>query len=776
MASPVVAESTTQDVELIAVEGPEPEERDELLDELLPALDATDEEDLRNSVLSEIKDALLDRSDWEDRYAGWDDQYHGRLPDKRFPWVGSSNLHVPLTMLGIETMKPRLVQSILGGDPPIMVATVEQTDEERQERVELYLNWQARTELNYPQFVHQSAHMFLNPGTVVGKAFWKVDRRRQKYVRSFPVETSMEQVLLALFGQEPPEDMTSTGETTWEGTLPTPAHAGPPMKVTLRLKVLEREIQVLVERETLKEGVEITLIDPLDVLAPAKAGGDIQKMPWFAQRLWLTEDDLRRKVKLGRFSKEAVDTLLQGSGPEGDASQQDGAGVREGRAEAEGVADDGESDARAQEYAVWEVYKRHDIDDDGFEEEVILWVCEDLPKVFLGWDYLDNVHAHGKRPYAAGRYLPLPFKFLGLSFPEIIQQLQDEINTIHNQRVDYGTIQNLPMYFYKGSSTHLPTTYSLKPGQGVPVDNPATDIVVPRWQGSAAWGQQEEALLYQYFERLTGLTDLALGRQPNRVGATRTASGMQALLGEGGLRFKTAQDAFQQFHKEIWDLVLALDQEYLPPGKEFRVTGRRPEMIRIANRTDIAGRFDIRLSANTESLNRSIQREDATVLLQALGNPLPIQLGLVGLKGLARLYRDLLKAYGKTDPDAYLEIPRSQVVRSPDEELALWVSGVRDIHPSPLENLALHLDTHMNQLQDPQVMVQLGREGMEWLKGHVQETLQVAQMQMVAQNMQQGGGKQPALAGPQAANAQIGRDAPNAPQQTTMAQEGSPQP
>jgi len=766
-----------QDVELIPVEAKEPEDRDELLDELLPTLDAVVEKDLRDAVISEIKDALQDRQEWEARHGEWDDQYHGRLPKKNFPWPGSSNLHVPLTMLGIETMKPRLVQSILGGDPPIMVAMTEQTDEDRQERVELYLNWQARTELNYPQFVVESAHAFLNPGTVVGKVFWKVDRKRQKYVRSFPVDTEMEQILLALFGQEIPMDMKLVSRLTWKGVLPTPAHSGPPMEVKLKLRTLEREIQVLVERETLKERVEVALIDPLDILAPTKAGGDIQRMPWFAQRLWLTEDELRRKVKLGRFVDESVQTLIEGSGPAGDDVQQDGAEVREGRDDAEGVEGTGSSNARSEEYPVWEVYKRYDIDDDGFEEEVILWVSEDLPEKFLGWDYLDNVHAHGKRPFAVGRYLPLPFRFYGLSFPQIIQQLQDEINTIHNQRVDYGTIQNLPMYFFKGSSTHLPTTYSLKPGQGVPVDNPSTDIVVPRWQGSAAWGQQEEALLYQYFERLTGLTDLALGRQPNRVGATRTASGMQALLGEGGLRFKTAQDAFQQFHKEIWDLVLALDQEYLPPGKEFRVTGRRPEMIRIANRTDIAGKFDVRLSANTESLNRSIQREDATVMLQALGNPLPIQLGLVGLKGLARTYRDFIKAYGK-DPDSYLEVPRAQIVRSPEEELAMWVSGVRDIRPSPLENLALHLETHMSQLQDPETMIQLGREGMEWLKSHLQETLQTAQMQMVAQNMQQGRGQpgsQPAVAGPQAMNAQIGRDAPNAPQSTTMGQEGSQQ-
>jgi hypothetical protein len=64
--------------------------------------------------------------------------------------------------------------------------------------------------------------------------------------------------------------MKSTGKLTWEGTLPTPAHAGPPLAVKIKLKVLEREIQILVEEETLKEGVEVALLDPLDTLAPVK--------------------------------------------------------------------------------------------------------------------------------------------------------------------------------------------------------------------------------------------------------------------------------------------------------------------------------------------------------------------------------------------------------------------------------------------------------------------------------------------------------------------------
>jgi hypothetical protein len=99
------------------------------------------------------------------------------------------------------------------------------------------------------------------------------------------------------------------------------------------------------------------------------------------------------------------------------------------------------------------------------------------------------------------------------------------------------------------------------------VDNPQTDIIFPQFRSSSAFGFQEEALLNQYNEKLTGVTDLALGRQPNRVGATRTATGVASLLSESGLRFKIFMTRFQEFWRQIFEHVLALDQQYLPPGK-----------------------------------------------------------------------------------------------------------------------------------------------------------------------------------------------------------------
>src|SRR5207249_70444 len=110
-------------------------------------------------------------------------------------------------------------------------------------------------------------------------------------------------------------------------------------------------------------------------------------------------------------------------------------------------------------------------------------------------------YAHGRRPFVFGRYLPRKKQFYGLSFPEVIRDIQDEINTMHNQRVDAGTIQNTPFGFFRASMTLPPQTMRVKPGDMVPVDNPQTDINFPRMPGGTVFGQNEEALLYQYFER-----------------------------------------------------------------------------------------------------------------------------------------------------------------------------------------------------------------------------------------------------------------------------------
>ena len=741
---------------------PEPPvaQADTLTQRLLPELDAETARDLARMAVTDFHAAIQDRSAWEDRLARDEDQYFGLLPEKTFPWSGCSNLHVPITMTGVETLKPRLIEAVLGEDPPVLLKATEAADEERQERAEAFLNWQVQTQMDLAPKVAESAHRYLLPGTVYSKTRWRLDERRVQAIRVFPPETPLDVILDAVLDQDVPlktEEVKGGAFPSWTITVRTPQHRERKARVTLH--ILPDEIQVLVDRiEVIYEGPDVEFPAAEDIIEPTNAGSDPQQFPWIMQRLWLDESRLRQKVRQGRFYEDAVELLIRGEAPGGDTTQFDAAGVRSTRAQVEGVEEFGESSVRGQEYAVLECYYRYDLDEDGLDEELVFWVCQERGELLLGWDYLDNLYATGRRPFRKGCYFPLPGRSKGLSFPQIVQPIQDEMNTIHNQRVDNGTVRNTVSFFYPKNWTLSPQQERVRPGDGVAVDDPQR-IVFAQWNGGDAFGQNEEALLMQMFERLTGITDLSLGRQPNRVGATRTATGVSSLLSEAGLRFKTAMSGFQRFWRDIFSDILALDQQYLPDGLEFRVTGKFPEVIKLATRADIAGRFDLRVAATSDTFNRQQLRDDATAKLQMLLNPIVLQLGLVGKKGLYRGVRRWLQAYGESDPDLVLEPLQDPVVRTPEQEHAMWSNGDYSAEPTMAENLAQHLDAHQRLLADPVAQAMLSPAARTAAEAHIAKTVQLAQMQAAIQSMQQrGAGPQGRpVVGEQAANAQIGR-------------------
>jgi hypothetical protein len=743
---------------LIPVETPDQDEATELQEELTPRLSDDKSRELASLIISEYHACIQDRSEWESRLAEWESAYYNETVEKTFPWEGACNFHVPITMTSVETLKPRLVDGVLGETPPIIVVPTRGSDEEKKDKVETFLNWQVLNEMKIEPIVTQSAHLFLQPGLAVAKVYWKVDRKKRKQIREYPISTTIQDIFEDLFGVTKPNDLVNEGGLKWTGTLPTSPQGGPPLEVSLQLKYIDNKtnqsVQVLVSREEVIEGPHIDMVDPIDLIVPVKGGHQIDELPYAKQRLWMTEDDLRIKAKLNRFYPDVVEKLLLSGAHKGDQPTTDSQAYRAGQDATEGVEGQGPSNAKQFEYEVLEDYRRQDIDGDGFDEEIIVWVAVDCPDDILGWDYLDNVYSHGRRPLRVGRYFPIPFRFYGLPVAEVIRGIQDEINTIHQQRVDYGTIQNMPFGFKKASATMPPISQALRPGVFIDVDNPKQDIEIPKWQGTASWGQSEEAVLQQTLERLLGISDLSMGRQPNRVGATRTAKGTQTLLGESGLRFKIALQEFQRFWAGIFSDILALDQEYLPAGKEFRVTGKRPTVVRLKDRTEIQGRFDLRIASSAESMNRGQVREDATVVVQAIMNPAVLQGGLVSSKGIRRAYSDFLKAYGR-DPDFYLE--DQAPVRSPKEELMYFVGG-QYIAPAPGEQIDVHLKEHFASLQDPVVP----KEAKKLIQRHIQETMELKRVQSMAQTMQQRPGSPNAQGpiGPQAQNALSGAAQP----------------
>jgi hypothetical protein len=211
---------------------------------------------------------------------------------------------------------------------------------------------------------------------------------------------------------------------------------------------------------------------------------------------------------------------------------------------------------------------------------------------------------------------------------------------------------------------------------------------------------------------------------------------------------------------------LALDQEYLPPSQEFRITGRQPTVLKVKDRSEIRGKFELRLASTSDGINRQQARDDSTILMQAAMNPMALQSGIIGMKGVRQTYEDFYKAYGK-DPSFYIE--DKAAIRSPEEELMMFAVG-QYVGPVPGEDFNMHMMAHEASLQLPYVPPEV--KGM--LRKHMQETRQMAMTMQMAQMGGEGAGPPP---GQQATNAQTGaQPQPQQPSGQTTQGAGVPAP
>lgn len=767
-----IQDSTTSEDELpdLPVETAPAEEkpRQRLTDKLhdVPAFDEAAKDAYARRVVTDYEGSIGDRQEWQEQLDQGYQRYLNVTQEKNFPWPNAANFHPPVTMTDVETLKPRLIEAIVGQDPTVLVLPVGAEDTERAFKTEQFLNWQIQTELRLFDLVDNSAHLFLVAGVVIAKVRWKRDIRRVRAIRRFPAGTPIDIIFEHLFGRAVPEDLTHEKDFTWTGTLRLPG--GRRTDVTAEFAFFEDEVQVLIDRDELTfESAKIEFPDPEDIIAPYRAGGDIQELPWITHRLYMGETELRRRARTGQFDAEAVEEIIA-LGPSGEDALNDTSGGAQQTLDRQEGVDPFAANARDDQWCILEDYREADIDEDGWPEQIVCWVSERHKKL-LGWDYLDNVNASGKRPFVKAVFMPLPNRFYGISLPEMIRDIQDETTVIHNQRVDYGTLTNLPFGLRRASSMHKASLDSIRPGEFIDVDNPQTDIVFPQLRNSTSFGFQEEALLNQYNEKLTGVTDLALGRQPNRVGATRTATGVASLLSESGLRFKIFMVRFQEFWRQVFEHVLALDQQYLPPGKEFRVTGE-PEVIRLQDREAIAGKYDLRLAATTETLNKQSMRESAQIKLSTLLNPGLIQLGVIGPENIYNLALDFLKSFDERDPSRLITKPQAVAPKDPAVEHAIFASG-QDVEPSPAENTDAHLAAHDAFTRMPGYGW-LTPEAKQKFQAHVAKTVQLKQMLTIAQQMGPGGGSRGAMGpgGVQAKNAQTGRAQPQTAGQSAAVQ------
>ena len=354
-------------------------------------------------------------------------------------------------------------------------------------------------------------------------------------------------------------------------------------------------------------------------------------------------------------------------------------------------------------------------------------------------------------------------RYWSAGLPEMLIDLEDELRVNHNMATEGAALAMNPTLAYRPAAGLTPEKIKIEPGVAIPVDNPQTDI----WQikisaemGLATW--KEQAVL-AYGEKLTGLSDMQLGRQSDRPNAPRTARQTVALLEEGNVRIsldsKVLREDMSAVISHIWDM----EYMFSPEQTFFRVTEEDADgMFDVADGgstltiEDRDGRYDFKLEFANSVHSREAKKEQSLARYQLdLQNPLIVN----NPPALWQVTKDAHEALGDPNFEALVpKPPQPDLPMNPKDEWVKLLHG-EDVQVNPMDNDQLHLIRHMRDLKkaesdpdgatgDPEAIQKLVLHYHDHIAQLQQKRLQQAVIEQAVQAASQLAGSGGALAFP----------------------------
>jgi len=407
------------------------------------------------------------------------------------------------------------------------------------------------------------------------------------------------------------------------------------------------------------------------VSADAITTKDIQNCTWVGYRSYYTWKDLKEGELSGEFIEvDRIKNFKRSFGEPYEDQAQEASGV---------------TISEYQDYEIWEIWLSYDVKGDGIPSEIVV-KFEPTSRVVLSAAY--NYFRHQERPFHLIPYMPREDSLLGIGIPEMLKDIQDEISTIHNQRIDNGTLANTRAFLRRRSA--LVGQDEIYPGAFIDVDE--MDDVAELRLGDVYPSQlQEELHSNSIGEKRTGVSDYTVGRESAAIGSRATATSTMALLREGNKRFRMTIQEVRNALSNIAHQVIMLYQQFAPEStvmyemfseKEARIVKQFLTLPNDLSRANVV----VDTPAVSETENKEMKQQTMLTLLgvvqqfyqslfQAVGiandpnaPPMVKELANHAAKTGSKLFERVLEAFEFRDADSF----------APDMEALLQLGGYVD--------------------------------------------------------------------------------------------------
>lgn len=325
-------------------------------------------------------------------------------------------------------------------------------------------------------------------------------------------------------------------------------------------------------------------------------------------RKYYRKQELDTKVKKGFYYEDAVDRMTN-------PDKYDE--TKESRAESQ-KKEIKQVDERLP-YEVWEIWMKYDVDEDGEPDDIVITFHKETGKILR---CIYNPLFAGFRPFISFVFYPSEYSLEGEGVCEILEGLQDEIDTLHNQRLDRLTQLNAPMIFVRAGAGL--DKFELIPGKVTVVDGPLTGTIEEYAFHDVYYStEREEDRLISMADRAVGITQSVMGQSTSERPVAKETF---ALLQEANKKFKYGIDNERLDLTGLAYVLLEFFAQYQPEfsysvpgmgadGKQMvteRTVNFPLEMIRDG--------FQIDLAASSEMFNQEARREIAITKYQLLSD------------------------------------------------------------------------------------------------------------------------------------------------------------
>lgn len=646
-----------------------------------------------------------DRMMWLTRQQAFLDQYDEFLdPIIEAPAPWAADLHLPVALSIGKTFHARFYAAIMGQEPICNVKARKAANEERTQIVQDLMQYTLKNWANDYSGIEQEMDSFIWNWCMRGTAFFKMgwDKKYSKII-----DVVKKQVPTIQYVVNP-----ETGQE----------------------EAIEVMQEIEVEEEVIQEDCNaprISRVAPEDLLIIG-GKGDVDQADAVIESCMMTASDLWTLADQGIFDADVVREVIEAGGDQISGQMQNG--IKQMQVEKAGESSL-DKNFDLQKYQVLEAYVKKDVFDSGINSDLVLWIHKQSNKI-LRATFLHRINKKTKkRPYAKADFYVREGQNYGIGLIELTYSICNEIDALNNMAMDFGLLSSMPFGYYRASSNISQESLPIEPGSLIPVDDPSA-IMFPNLGARQSFSMQYLQFLYSIIERLTGINDLNLGVIGGQ-GATRTASGVNALMSESNANLDIFLRRLNRGIKKMFKYTFALVQSNMPPGFEFRIFGDDGNQYfrQLKSRDEIAGEYDFELEPNSSSSNPGIRQQNAMAIMQMTGNPLDIQLGIITPLQRYESLKNYLVSMGVRDYGRFLQKPPQQMRVFTPEELANRILSGVDTMLTPEQDLQGFI-AYVDQItKDDQLLGQFNEQQAISLVRKQQEAMQMMQAleQMQAQ-------------------------------------------